>query len=133
MLLGDCHRALQTADLSDLDRLQATLELCQRAVLDPQLWLWLGLFTLVSAVAGALLGLVRGRWLLGLALGVALGPLGWLVILLLPADFVECPRCSFRNSPRRDRCRHCGESLAAGAPRSERAERRRLDGGRGWS
>lgn len=132
MALADCYLATATADLSDPDTLQALLQTCTGALLDPGLWIWALGITVACAVLGALLGLAKGRWLAGLVWGAALGPIGWIVISLSKSGFIECPECGRGNGPDAKVCRHCGVNLRAPALTSERALRRRHDSGRGW-
>jgi hypothetical protein len=42
------------------------------------------LFVVVGPLVGAPLGGVRGHWVAGCFLGLFLGPVGWLIALLLP-------------------------------------------------
>ncbi|MBN8726212.1 MAG: hypothetical protein J0H15_00725 [Xanthomonadales bacterium] len=132
MRLGECMDALATLDREDLDALQGVLDTCTRAVLDPAMWGWAFGITVACALVGALIGLARGRWLAGLLWGAVLGPIGWLVMLLSRPNRIECPACSRGNPPNVKACRHCGVNLQAAARASERAERKRLDSGRGW-
>ena len=132
MRLEDCVDALAGLDPNDLEALQGALDTCTRAIFDPALWGWALAITVACAAAGALIGLARGRWLAGLLWGAVLGPIGWLVILLTRPNRVECPACSRGNPPAARTCRHCGVNLQAAARASARAERKRLDSGRGW-
>jgi hypothetical protein len=74
--------ALSNLDLSDPDAAQALLQVCRDDLLDPDLWKWTLIFTLVCLVVGAVIGHLKGRWLAGLLWGAALGPIGWIVIAL---------------------------------------------------
>ncbi len=55
-----------------------------------------------AAIIGYLIGVRRGRPVVGIIYSVLLGPLGWLLTLLLVED-------------RRPRCPHCREVIQAGA------------------
>lgn len=132
MSFGACYERFLAFDGSDPAGLERVLEACTAALLDPVLWWWALAFTVVGAAGGALIGWFRGRLAVGLILGAALGPLGWLAMPLLPANYVACPSCSCNNRPGAKRCRHCGVDMAAAAQVSRRAEQRRLDSGRGW-
>jgi hypothetical protein len=124
--------AITGLDGADPDAVQALLQACTAALLDPLLWKWVAGITLVSAVVGAIIGHAKGRWLAGLLWGVVLGPIGWLVIALSKGHYVECPECSRHNVPAAKACRHCGVNLRAAAMRSERARLKAVDRGRGW-
>ena len=66
----------------------------------------------VSAVIGYLIGNSFGRGGSGLGLGLLLGPLGWLVVLLLKDPRARCPLCQGAlPSAGVARCRHCGGDL----------------------
>lgn len=47
-------------------------------------WWQLLWFTLACAVVGAVLGWWRGRIVLGIAIGLLIGPLGWIALWVLP-------------------------------------------------
>jgi hypothetical protein len=49
----------------------------------------LGVLWLLSASVGGLIGRPKGIGSLGFVLGTFLGPLGWLIVLLLPGDPVR--------------------------------------------
>ncbi|MCK9539773.1 hypothetical protein [Dokdonella sp.] len=132
MLLERCLDALLHADLADPEAAQQAVQTCTRALLDANLWAWALGITVFCAAVGALIGYVRGRWLVGLAWGAALGPIGWLVMLLTSSQRVECPACSRGNPPGARSCRHCGVNLQAAARASARATNKRIDSGRGW-
>jgi ribosomal protein L40E len=119
-------------DANDPDAVQALLQACTGMLLDPLLWIWVIAITLVCAAVGALIGQTKGRWLSGMLWGAALGPLGWLVVLLSRSGFPECPDCGYRNAPSVKACRQCGVNLRAAAQRSERARIKRTDRGGGW-
>ena len=124
--------ALAVMDVNDPGAVRALLQDCTQALLDPLLWKWALAITLGCAVVGALIGLAKGRWLAGLLWGAALGPIGWLVVMLSHSGFPECPECGHRNAPNVKTCRHCGVNLRAAAQRSERARLKSNDRGRGW-
>lgn len=77
---------LATTDLADPLAVQELLDACLAVVLDPVTWCWAIGLTLAFGAGGALIGWLRdGRWLAGLAWGLVLGPLGWLVIAFGPS------------------------------------------------
>jgi ribosomal protein L40E len=132
MSLLECYNGLQALDLSDADGVQALVQGCTSALLDPTLWWWTLGITVLGALVGAIIGLAKGRWLAGLIWGAALGPIGWIVIALSKSNLVECPECGRRNVPSAKACRHCGVNLRSAAQRTPRASLKRNDSGRGW-
>lgn len=132
MALAECFNVMTSGDLAEPDTLQAALQTCTGALLDPGLWAWALGITVACAAIGALLGLAKGRWLAGLLWGAVLGPIGWIVIALSRTGFVECPECGRGNGPNAKVCRHCGVHLRTAAMKSERAIHKRNDSGRGW-
>jgi hypothetical protein len=61
------------------------------------LWWW----NLAFALVGALLGYWRGSWRRGLAWGLVLGPIGWLVTVFRPAAAHRLPPPLPRSGPGR--------------------------------
>ncbi len=123
---------LASLDSTDPQTLQLLVQACTDTLLDPVLWSWVLGITLVCALVGAAIGLTRGRWLAGLLWGAALGPIGWLIVLLSRSGLTECPECGQLNVPRAKACRHCGVNLHAVAMRSERSRLKHVDRKRGW-
>ena len=77
---------LASVDLADPFAVQELLDACTAILFDPAIWLWAIGLTLAFGAIGALIGWWRdGRWLAGLAWGLVLGPLGWLVIAFGPS------------------------------------------------
>lgn len=76
-------------------------------------------FALAVAVLGGIgyaCGSTKGRGPLGFLLGVLLGPIGWIIVLLLPhqdADQAtyQCPECMGRVPIIARKCMHCGSDL----------------------
>lgn len=132
MALQCSFAELRALDQGDLDAVQALLDACTRALLAPSLWLWAIGLTLACGAIGALLGLAKGRWLWGLVWGAALGPLGWIVVVLSASARTPCPECATPNPPGCTRCRHCGVDLAAAAARSSRSRLRDASRRDGW-
>ena len=116
--------ALKSLDQTEPDAVQAVLDVCTKALLAPSLWYWALGLTVACALVGALLGAAKGRWLWGLLWGAALGPIGWIVVLLSRATQPLCPECAKPNPPGLKRCRHCGVDLSVAAARSSRSRLR---------
>jgi ribosomal protein L40E len=123
---------LAALDQSNPEAVQALLRICMGMLFDPTLLKWLVGITLGCAVVGAIIGHAKGRWLAGLLWGAALGPIGWLVIILSKSGLIECVDCGRSNVPDAKACRHCGINLRAAAQRSERSQLKRMDRTRGW-
>lgn len=124
--------ALSNLDQTDPEAVQALLQSCTGALLDPTLWAWAIGITVACALVGAFIGMAKGRWLAGLIWGAALGPIGWLVMLFSKSNLPECPECGRPNATSAKMCRHCGINLRAAALRSERSRLKSNDSGRGW-
>lgn len=132
MALECTFGALENLDQTDPDAVQALLDACTKTLLAPSLWYWAIGLTVACALVGALLGAAKGRWLWGLIWGAALGPIGWIVVLLSKASQPPCPECAQPNPPGLKRCRHCGVDLAAAAARSSRSRLRDAAQSRTW-
>lgn len=123
---------LAKVDQTDPDSVQALLQSCTGALLDPGLWAWAIGLTLGCALIGAMIGWVKGRWVAGLLWGAALGPIGWVVIALSRSGLGECPECGRRNQPDAKVCRYCGIDFRKHAGQSTRARLKAQDRSRGW-
>jgi hypothetical protein len=93
---------------------------------------WLAAWAAVGFVGGVAVAWRRNRWLLGPALGMLFGPLGWWWVSRLPARLRECPACSRPISTSASTCRHCGADVNRVAARSKRAALKSADRGGGW-
>jgi len=124
MALECTFGALENLDQTDPDAVQALLDACTQALLAPSLWYWAIGLTIGGALVGALLGAMKGRWLWGLIWGAALGPIGWIVVVLSKASQPLCPECAKPNPPGLKRCRYCGVDLSVAAARSSRSRLR---------
>src|SRR3954470_8614151 len=122
---------LAKVDQTDPDAVQALLHQCTSALLDPSLWAWALLLTLICALIGGLIGWSKGRFVAGLVWGAALGPIGWLVIIFSRAGQRECPECGRRNLPDAKVCRFCGIDFRK-AGQSPRARLKAQDRSRRW-
>jgi hypothetical protein len=64
---------------------------------------------------GLIIGNTRGRWLLGLGLGLLLGPIGWILVLCLGDASAECPQCCKAIDEKAKLCPYCRSVVAAAA------------------
>lgn len=103
-------QALQSADPDE--QMQA-LDACLSALTDPTLWYWLIGFTVVCALVGALIGKYKNAVVRDTLLGLALGPIGWGISLLLPKATSKplCRACGKSVDAGDKHCRHCGAAL----------------------
>jgi hypothetical protein len=73
-------------------------------------------FLLAFPVIGYVVGARRGRSTLGLLLGFLLGPIGWLVLLIIPpANLPKCPDCKGDVISGATKCKNCGSTLPSPA------------------
>ncbi|MGH8122109.1 MAG: hypothetical protein ACREPT_05000 [Rudaea sp.] len=95
------------------------LQQCTEALLDPTTWYWAIAFTIVCALVGALIGKYKNAVVRDTVLGLALGPIGWIISLLLPATKPKpaCPACKRVVEAGDAHCRYCGAALKPAAPR----------------
>ncbi|MHB8680125.1 MAG: hypothetical protein ACYC7G_10360 [Rudaea sp.] len=106
--------ALSNLDPTDPDAAQRLLDQCTATLTNPSLWIWAIVFTVVCAAVGALIGRYKNAVARDALLGAALGPIGWLISLLLPVR-KPAPKCTACTRPvdAGDRhCRHCGAALS---------------------
>ncbi len=103
-------RALQS---DDPEAQMQVLDACFATLTDPTLWYWLIGFTVVSALVGALIGKYKNAVVRDTLLGLALGPIGWGISLLLPKAVTKppCRACGKPVDAGDRRCRHCGVPL----------------------
>jgi hypothetical protein len=80
-------------------------------------WWQLFWLTVACAVVGGLIGWPKREFWKGVALGAALGPIGW-VISLVSRGARPCPACRRAVGPRDNHCRHCGAALSSGPGRA---------------
>lgn len=130
-MLLSCLRDVMALDGSDIDAVQYVLDECLRALIDPMLWLWLTAITVVCGAVGMAIGWAKGRVLAGLVWGLALGPIGWIVMALSRSQLPECPECGRPNGVRARRCRHCGIDFERAARRTARSGFKDRRGGLG--
>ena len=98
----DLPALLDALNSDDVDQQMQTLDACFAALTDPTLWYWLIGFTVVCALVGALIGKYKNAVVRDTLLGLALGPIGWLISLLLP------------KAAAKPSCRACGKPVEAG-------------------
>ncbi len=123
---------LAALDRNDLAAVQAMLDGCLAILLDPLLWKWAIALTVACGLVGAAIGWVKGRPLPGLLWGLALGPIGWIVIVLSKSKLPECPDCGRTNSDRARTCRHCGLDFRKAAMRTARSGLKDDHSSGGW-
>jgi hypothetical protein len=83
------------------------------------------LWVVVGALGGALIGKLRNRVPLGIALGAVGGVVGWVVLLLIPGAFRECPACAAQIPVQAATCPKCKDDVRREARRSARSDLRR--------
>jgi hypothetical protein len=105
--------ALGSIDPNDPEQANALLQQCTATLTDPDLWLWLILFTIGCAAVGALIGRRKNTMMRDAILGAALGPIGWIISLCTPAarPKPQCPACKRPVDAGDAHCRHCGAQL----------------------
>jgi zinc-ribbon domain len=113
MLTCDLATLTTVQASGDPDQLAELLQTCTEALTDPSLWYWAIAFTVVCAVVGGLIGKYKNAIVRDTLLGLALGPIGWLVSLLLPAIKPKrrCPACGKPVDVTDKHCRNCGALL----------------------
>ena len=111
-LTCDVATLTQALQLDDPDAQMQVLDACFAVLTDPTLWYWLIGFTVVSALVGALIGKYKNAVVRDTLLGLALGPIGWAISLLLPKS-VPKPRCRACGKPVEPADKFCGQ---CGAP-----------------
>ena len=107
--------ALANIDSSDPEQAAALLHECIGVLSSPNLWLWALAITVICALVGALIGKYKNAIVRDTILGAALGPIGWVISLCLPASTAPplCPACKGLIAPGDAHCRHCGAALKA--------------------
>lgn len=70
---------------------------------------------LIGAVIGTAIGARKNRTGFGLVVGLLLGPIGWLIVLLMPSNFPKCPACKGDVVKGATKCKNCGSDLPAPA------------------
>lgn len=79
---------------------------------------------LIFGLVGFLLGKTKGKEGVGFLLGILLGPIGWIVVLLLGGSRHKCPKCQGSlPSESVTRCMHCGAALLSRGPKAAKAEK----------
>ena len=110
----DCNLAtLATADTADPEQLLLLIDQCSKALTDPKLWIWALVLTVVCGAVGAMIGKRKNAVTRDAILGAALGPIGWIISLCLPATKPKpsCPACKRDVDAADAHCRHCGAKL----------------------
>jgi hypothetical protein len=106
--------ALNAIDPDDPGQAAQMLQECTHALMDPTLWFWAIAFTVIGAVVGAWIGKRKHAVARDALLGAALGPIGWIISLMLPAAKAKpaCAACKREVDSADAHCRHCGAKLA---------------------
>ena len=105
--------ALANVDADDPDQALALMQQCEAVLTDPDLWLWAIGLTVVGAIVGGLLGRRKKTVVRDTLLGATLGPIGWIISLVLPAPKPKpvCAACKRLIDVGDAHCRHCGAKL----------------------
>ena len=106
--------ALSKLDPGDPEQASQLLEQCTAALSDPKLWIWTLVFTVFCALVGAMIGRYKKAVARDTLLGAALGPIGWIISLCLPAHKPKprCVACGREVVSGDAHCRHCGAKLS---------------------
>ena len=73
----------------------------------------------VGGFSGLWFGGYTGHDSAGFFLGWLFGPIGWILVLLLPPEGPRCPECFGVVDERARRCMHCGSTLPSkGGPQA---------------
>jgi hypothetical protein len=106
--------SLSNIDASDPDQLDALAQQCTAVIFSPTLWMWAIGLTIVGALVGAWIGKRKNAVVRDAILGAALGPIGWIISLLLPAPTPPkiCPACKRVVGPADLHCKFCGTKLS---------------------
>ena len=109
----DVATLTQALQSGDPDEQMQALDACFAVLTDPTLWYWLIGFTVLCALVGALIGKYKNAVVRDTLLGLALGPIGWGISLLLPKTVARppCPACAKPVEAADKYCRHCGAPL----------------------
>ena len=105
--------ALTNLDPGDAEQAAHLVEECTQVLTDPTLWIWALVFTIAGAAVGALIGRHKHAVARDTLLGAALGPIGWIISLCLPAALPppRCAACGRDVAAEDAHCRHCGAAL----------------------
>ncbi|MEN3369992.1 MAG: hypothetical protein V7609_2135 [Verrucomicrobiota bacterium] len=72
-----------------------------------EIFLWLAINSIVGAAIGARKNMVGGA----IALAIFLGPIGWIIALVMEGDFRKCPFCAENVKDAAIVCPHCHRDL----------------------
>jgi hypothetical protein len=105
--------ALANIDADDPDQALLLVQQCEAMLTDPTLWLWAIGLTVVGAIVGGLIGRRKNTVVRDALLGCALGPIGWIISLVLPAPRPKpfCAACKRPVDAGDVHCRYCGAKL----------------------
>ena len=79
-------------------------------------------WAVLMGLVGYLLGNTRGRGGEGALFGILLGPLGWIIVLLLPSSGNKCPECLGTVPAGARRCQHCGVVFSRPIPQTQASD-----------
>jgi len=105
--------ALSNIDTGDPDQLNALADQCTSVIFSPTLWAWAIGLTVVGAIGGAWIGKRKNTVSRDAILGAALGPIGWIISIFLPAPKPPrtCSACKRVVGLTDAHCKHCGAKL----------------------
>jgi hypothetical protein len=69
------------------------------------------LWAVVMGGIGAAIGARKARTGFGFVLGALVGPIGWLIVLIMPSNQPKCPACKGDVIKGATKCKNCGSDL----------------------
>jgi hypothetical protein len=69
------------------------------------------LIALIGGLVGLLIGQLKNQPAVGFGLGLLLGPIGWLIMAVMPNAGPRCPACKSVVNKGATRCVNCGSSI----------------------
>src|ERR1035438_6839065 len=69
-------------------------------------------WVIIGSVVGSLIGICKNRTSEGVWLGMLLGPLGWIIVTVMPKGAAaKCPHCHGGGDGTAAVCKHCGRDM----------------------